>query len=555
MNDQNYERILEYYDALYRLATSKCSLQTDAEDLVADTMLAAFSYLHRGGIIEHPKTWLANTMMHLHNSALRRKYRTPIVVGLDALGDVADEDESDDAFAKGEEAAEVRRVLNNLASTMRSVLIRHYYNGQSVAEIAAALGLPEGTVKSRLYAGRAQVKKGLEQMEIKKNHVAGRLYVSWSGSDGPNGSPATLVEDDLIAQNLLILAYDKPVTVCELANMIGIPTVYIEPIVNKLVEGELMVRTEGDRYYTDFVVFKPEDSRSRFDAQIAFAKEHFDEFWTVLGGMVDDIRKMPYVRTLNGRQMHKLERYAVLHALQKFVLATTADGKIKAPKRRDGGAWLAQGHSYPAEYDHTSEREREMLTYIINGGHRTNHVETSLDGASELWLREFDTFVWDNPNRFAVGAGHRYYFDGMMQLLWCVERSIDPEAAGVHSALIEAIPDYVEKTGLLAREDGVLKVDIPVMEKAIYRELIGKINEAVQRLRETVGEAFGAFLKGQAVRLPAHLTSVPMEKRYMPATAYIEMAVVHEAHERGLHMKGVDYCCPPVLLVYQTKES
>jgi len=548
--DAEHQNILDHYDALARLARARCTSQADAEDLVADTMLAAFSFLHRGGTIEHPKTWLVNTMMHIQNGALRRKYRDPVVVGLDALGDIAEEDEAEDTFAKSEEAAEVRRVLNYMASTARSVIIRYYYNGQSVAEIAAALGLPEGTVKSRLYAGRAQVKKGLEQMEIKKNHVAGRLYVSWSGSDGPNGSPATLVEDDLIAQNLLILAYDNPVTVCELANMIGIPTVYIEPIVNKLVEGELMVRTEGDRYYTDFVVFKPEDSRSRFDAQIAFAKEHFDEFWTVLGGMVDDIRKMPYVRTLNGRQMHKLERYAVLHALQKFVLATTADNKIKAPKRRDGGAWLAQGHSYPAEYDHTSEREREMLTYIINGGHRTNHVETSLDGASELWLREFDTFVWDNPNRFAVGAGHRYYFDGMMQLLWCVERSIDPEAAGVHSALIEAIPDYVDKTGLLSCEDGVLKVDIPVMDKTTYRTLLAVIDAAACNLLAVLGKEFATFLEGNAVPLPAHLTSVPREKLYMPATAYIEMAVVREAHERGLHMKGVDYCCPPVVLVY-----
>ncbi|MBO5897437.1 MAG: hypothetical protein J6R04_00330 [Clostridia bacterium] len=282
-------------------------------------------------------------------------------------------------------------------------------------------------------------------------------------------------------------------------------------------------------------------------------KEHFDEFWSVVSAMVDDIRAMPYATLLNGRQMHKLERYAVLHALQKFRIGMTSDDKIKAPKRRDGGAWLAQGHSYPAEYDHKSERECELAAYTVNGGHRTNHTATALNGASELWLREFDTFVWDNPNRFGVGAGYRHYFDGMMQLLWCVEKGIDPSEAGVHSALIESIPDYIDKTGLLVREDGVLRVDIPVMEKAVYGELLQKIDAAACRLREVLGEAFGTFLKGQAVAVPAHLTSVPMDKRYMPATAYIEMAVVIEAYERGLHMKGVDFCCPPVVLVYTEK--
>ena len=546
--DAEHQNILDHYDALARMARARCISQTEAEDLVADTMLAAFSYLHRGGVIEHPKTWLANTMVHLHNSALRRKYRSPVLVGLEALGDVADEDGADEAYARSEEAAEVRRVLNDLASTVRSVLIRYYYNGQSVAEIAAALGIPEGTVKSRLHAGRVQVKKGLEQMEHKKNHIAGRLYVSWSGSDGPNGTPTTLVESDLIAQNLLILAYERPVTMCELADMIGVPTVYVEPIVQKLVNGELMVHTDGDRYYTDFVIFKPEDKLSRFDGQIAFVKRHFDEIWGVLGSMVEEIRAMPYAATLNERQRQKLERYAVLHALQRFTIGMTSDGKIKAPPRRDGGRWIAQGHSYPAEYDETPARH--TFRYALNGGHRTNHATTALEGASELWLREFDTLVWDHPHRFSVGAGYRHYFDGMMQLLWCVEKGIDPSEAGVHSALIESIPDYIDKTGLLVREDGALKVDIPVMERAVYGELLQTIDAATCRLHAVLGEAFGAFLKGQAVRLPAHLTSVPLDKRYMPATAYIEMAVVIEAYERGLHMRGVDYCCPPAVLVY-----
>ena len=44
------EEIIQYYDYLIRLATSKCNSQNDAEDLVGDTMLAAFAYMHRGGV-------------------------------------------------------------------------------------------------------------------------------------------------------------------------------------------------------------------------------------------------------------------------------------------------------------------------------------------------------------------------------------------------------------------------------------------------------------------------------------------------------------------------
>ena len=44
--------IIQYYDYLMRLAESKCNSQADAEDLVGDTMLAAFTYTYKGGTIK-----------------------------------------------------------------------------------------------------------------------------------------------------------------------------------------------------------------------------------------------------------------------------------------------------------------------------------------------------------------------------------------------------------------------------------------------------------------------------------------------------------------------
>ena len=69
--------IIEYYDYLMRLAMLKCNLQADAEDLVNDTMLAAFEYIHSGKKIEYPKTWLATTLYHKYNDMLRKKVSRP----------------------------------------------------------------------------------------------------------------------------------------------------------------------------------------------------------------------------------------------------------------------------------------------------------------------------------------------------------------------------------------------------------------------------------------------------------------------------------------------
>lgn len=50
----NNDDIIQYYDYLMQLAISKGSSQADAEDLVGDTMLAAFTYMHSNKTIEYP---------------------------------------------------------------------------------------------------------------------------------------------------------------------------------------------------------------------------------------------------------------------------------------------------------------------------------------------------------------------------------------------------------------------------------------------------------------------------------------------------------------------
>lgn len=66
----NKDEIIRYYDDLMRLAVSKCGSQTDAEDLVGDTMLAAFSYINKGGRIMKLQTAL---VWRKHTSESRKK--------------------------------------------------------------------------------------------------------------------------------------------------------------------------------------------------------------------------------------------------------------------------------------------------------------------------------------------------------------------------------------------------------------------------------------------------------------------------------------------------
>lgn len=542
------EALLQHYDYLCRLARSKCGTQFDADDLVSETMLAAFAFLARGGVIEHPKTWLTNTLLHKFHDALRKKYRSPVVMGLESAADIESDTRIEEEYAASDEAAAVRRELIYLAKITREVMIRYYYGGDSVGAIARALSIPEGTVKSRLAAGRSQIKKGLLQMENRDNQLPGVLHISFTGRDGADGRPMSLVEGDLIAQNLLLQAYEKPLTLPELASRVGIPTAYIEPIVQKLHDGELMVRTAGDKYYTDFIIYTPEDSLRPFDAQKQFVQNHFDTVWSILSEMLAKIGGMEYTRTLRPAQRKKLERYAILKALQDFTFQKTEiPPHYDYPNRKDGGAWFAMGWGFPAGYDF-AEYEDKIGAYTVSG-HRTHQKINEYFGTKHRVLCEFDTALYDSPRRFTA-CGFQHYFDGILDLLWCVHKGISPEEGRIKNELIGAI-DQFKTLGLLTQIDGRLAVDIPVMHADVMREGGLLIDKAVERIDRAIGDDYRALMKRAALTLPTHLTSVPDALRSSRSNCCIPMAFVYEAYERGLHLHDIDYCCPPVVLVYE----
>nr|MBQ4318268.1 sigma-70 family RNA polymerase sigma factor [Clostridia bacterium] len=522
MNNEIIETLLSHHAYILHFAESKCRCNEDAEDLVSETYLAALAYIRKGGSIEYPKTWLANTFMHKYNDTLRRRYRMPAVVNFDALGDF---DGGEDLFADDDdEAADLRRRVLYLTRTTREVLIRHYFGGEDVRSIARSLDIPEGTVKSRLAYGREQIRKGFGTMENYSNHIPQRLWISNSGSSGRNLEPASLVENDLIAQNLLILSYEKPLDIAELARMIGIPTVYIEPIIDKLVDGELMVRTDSGKVYTDFIIIRPEDRISRFDAQLEFVHGRYGVFRDVIKGLEDETCRIAKKQlNLRERQLMKLRRYVVFRALQNFAIHDNSVHKPH-PKRKDGGAWTAVGH-----ISADNEKIRTMNDYTIRGGHRTSGGGCDYRGLDGLWMYEFDVPMWDNPGRF-WSVGTKLYFEQIRAYLWCLETGETPD--DISDTIITHTNDF-EACGLITHIDGKPVPDIAVMERDVYAEFDALAKSGTDELLERIGADLRELIEKSSIKTPSHITSIPDYWRQLPARGCIEMAAVREAYEHG----------------------
>lgn len=184
MNNITKENLTEYAEYLLKIALYKAGNIHDAEDLVQDTLLAALAYLDSGKTIENPKAWLSSVLSRRFYDSIRRKYRKP-TVSIDVVTEFAEEMRLYESLEKIDETENIRRCVGLLSKNYREVIVRHYMNGESVEDIAKALGVPKNTVKSRLYTGRTRIGKEFEMENYtKQSYQPETLWIGYTGQGG-----------------------------------------------------------------------------------------------------------------------------------------------------------------------------------------------------------------------------------------------------------------------------------------------------------------------------------------------------------------------------------
>ncbi len=146
-----------YRDWAYRLAWRTVR----DEQLAADAVQEAFVYLLRKfpGFELRAKltTFLYPAVRHCAQGQDRKRRRVSPGGLTDSEGREGAADGGGDPG--GERASAVRRAIDGLPPHHREVLLMRAVEGMSVAEVAAALGIPAGTVKSRLHHALASVRE------------------------------------------------------------------------------------------------------------------------------------------------------------------------------------------------------------------------------------------------------------------------------------------------------------------------------------------------------------------------------------------------------------
>jgi RNA polymerase sigma-70 factor (ECF subfamily) len=133
------------YPRLVAAVTLVCDSRPAAEDAVQEALARAWERTERGEHIDSLQAWVTTVSLNLARSGVRRVLAERRARGrIDAPGPVPD----------AADAIDVRRALAQLSRRQREVTVLRYYAGLDTAEIAAVLGVSEGTVKTQLHRAR-----------------------------------------------------------------------------------------------------------------------------------------------------------------------------------------------------------------------------------------------------------------------------------------------------------------------------------------------------------------------------------------------------------------
>lgn len=151
-------------DRLLRLALSIVGNEPDARDAVQESCLRAWRELPRLRDVDRFEAWLWRITINACRSGVRGRRRASVHEV--AVGDLPPEFEPGDP---GRPLADdvtvrdaIRRAFRRLDADKRAILVLHHVDGRSVIEIAALLGIAEGTAKSRLHTARVALERALE---------------------------------------------------------------------------------------------------------------------------------------------------------------------------------------------------------------------------------------------------------------------------------------------------------------------------------------------------------------------------------------------------------
>jgi RNA polymerase sigma-70 factor, ECF subfamily len=156
-----------YRVPVYRFVLRMLRNEATAEDLNSEVFLDVW---RQAGTFEGRSavsTWIFSIARYKALTALQRRREEEL--DEETVGAIADDaDDPEVALAKKDKGAVLRQCLGKLTVEHREIVTLVYYQQKSVAEVSGIIGIPEATVKTRMFYARKKLSELLNQQGIER---------------------------------------------------------------------------------------------------------------------------------------------------------------------------------------------------------------------------------------------------------------------------------------------------------------------------------------------------------------------------------------------------
>lgn len=190
--------ILPLTDRLYRFAYRLAQNERDAEDLVQDTLLRAYTKFDQFQTGTSPQAWLLVILRSIFINKYRKRKREgsqisieDMAAGLDRIQPVDYQDlpsTPEDFLFRDVLDSELRNALLKLPQHYQEVIILVDMEELSYREVSDVLGIPQGTVMSRLHRARKTLQSQLQDLAIRKGIIKKKVRALYPQDDAAKSS-------------------------------------------------------------------------------------------------------------------------------------------------------------------------------------------------------------------------------------------------------------------------------------------------------------------------------------------------------------------------------
>ena len=457
----------------------------DAEDLSQEILLEAIVSYRKACAKGTPPAafypWYWGLAQNRLNLFYRGRKRQAILLG-ETVGDLTDSepyyfdlDDIDEAMVAEEERVRLTYQLSLLSRIQRDCVVLYYLGQKSVKEISGILGIPEGTVKSRLFDARKNVRKGMEtHMETNSNETKNKR-LSYAPAElnmcGSNNIPSHwhFLQDTMVKQILVACAKEGK-TIREIAETIGVAPVYFEDKIDYLLKHRFIKEMTPGVYIDDFPIVP---QQADVDMQVAANAIHIATMPRVTA-IIRDL--LPEARGLILNEADLTDGY-----LLWFLYVRAAWGLGNSMKKR----YAAVCPHKVAENNGKNWRLYGRVTYpddqiVCNGEYKgmtwSNmhyHFRTAKHSVTVANLYEAEPFPMSRDTLITEGNANL-----VMRLWEDPHTELTPNEQETAALLV--------KNGFLATCEGGLRLNVPVLKWEEAPELDKMYAEALDGIAAEV---------------------------------------------------------------------